>query len=55
MEAEARSADMQSPEVAVKLCARCIRFAKDWEAQAERLWEERIGTKENKQYEAELG
>lgn len=55
MEAEARSADMQSPEVAEKLCARCCRFEKNWEAQAERLWEERIGTKENKQYEAELG
>lgn len=37
--AGARSTDLQSPESAEHLCAKCDRYARDWEPVAEELWE----------------
>lgn len=36
----ARSTDLQSPESADHLCAKCDRYAKEWTPVAEELWEE---------------
>jgi hypothetical protein len=35
----AHSTDMQSPESAEHLCAKCDQYAKDWAPTAERLWQ----------------
>lgn len=41
----AHSTDLQSPETAEHLCAKCDRYAKEWQPVAEKLWEERIEEK----------
>ena len=35
----ARSTDLQSPESADHLCAKCDRYAKEWTPVADELWE----------------
>ena len=37
---DAHSTDLQSPESAEHLCAKCEQYAADWAAAAEELWEE---------------
>ena len=37
---DAHSTDLQSPESAEHLCAKCEQYAADWESAAEELWEE---------------
>lgn len=37
---DAHSTDLQSPESAEHLCAKCEQYAADWSAAAEELWEE---------------
>lgn len=34
----AHSTDLQSPESAEHLCAKCTAYAKDWTATADKLW-----------------
>ncbi|MDD7210666.1 MAG: radical SAM protein [Lachnospiraceae bacterium] len=38
--AGAHSTDLQSPETAEHLCAKCDRYAKNWQPVAEKLWKE---------------
>ena len=37
---DAHSTDLQSPETADHLCAKCDKYAKEWKPEAEKLWEE---------------
>ena len=36
----AKSTDMQSPESAEHLCAKCAEYAKEWRPVADKLWAE---------------
>jgi len=46
--AGAHSTDLQSPESAEHLCAKCDRYAENWAPVAEKLWEETLAAKANK-------
>lgn len=46
--AGARSTDLQSPESAEHLCAKCDRYAENWAPVAEELWKENRAAKANK-------
>lgn len=46
--AEAHSTDLQSPESAEHLCAKCDRYAENWAPIAEELWEETLAAKATK-------
>lgn len=37
---DAHSTDLQSPETADHLCAKCDKYAKEWKPEAEKLWKE---------------
>ena len=37
-ETGAKSTDLQSPETAEHLCEKCHAYAKQWEPEAEKLW-----------------
>jgi hypothetical protein len=41
----AKSTDMQSPETAEHLCAKCDSYAACWSPKAEELWEKRKAEK----------
>lgn len=43
----AHSTDLQSPESAEHLCAKCDRYAENWKPVAEELWEKSAGKKES--------
>ncbi len=45
----AHSTDLQSPESAEHLCAKCTEYAKNWQPTAERLWKDSPRNKENQQ------
>ena len=42
---EAKSTDMQSPEPAEHLCAKCDGYAENWKPKADELWEKRLEEK----------
>jgi MoaA/NifB/PqqE/SkfB family radical SAM enzyme len=44
----AHSTDMQSPESAEHLCAKCDQYAKNWQPTAQKLWEESQKAKDKK-------
>lgn len=39
-ESGAHSTDLQSPESAEHLCAKCDNYAKHWKVSADKLWQE---------------
>ena len=43
-ESGARSTDLEAPESAEHLCAKCVEYAKNWAPVADRLWQEEHGT-----------
>lgn len=44
-ETGAVSTDLQSPESCEHLCGKCVQYAKDWKAVAEKLWAETVREK----------
>ena len=44
-EAGAHSTDLQSPETAEHLCAKCEAYARNWTPTAEKLWKETLEKK----------
>lgn len=43
-ESGARSTDLEAPESAEHLCAKCVEYAKNWAPVAEQLWQEEHGS-----------
>ena len=49
-ETNAPSTDLVAPESADELCSKCDKFAKEWESEAEKLWESRKHPNPKTQY-----
>lgn len=49
----AKSTDLQSPESAMHLCAKCQAYAKAWQPAADKLWDEIEEKKAQEQEERE--
>lgn len=46
---QAHSTDLQSPETAGHLCAKCDGYAQAWKPVADQLWEESVQARREKQ------